>query len=1302
MLALVLILMIASQAFAVIVETASLKNFLFGAEPNCSYDNWTSHIAEGIASTNYNLYAPYDRQTNGFGNFQIPSATDMTNWGYVTDAFLAHDWDLAQDLINSYGYPFQVVQFNDTDSGRTYYMIREIPDPQYYDNNGTTLDTYDDEDGAFHYGWGLFIYNPAGNRPLIITVPHPCDDYPTPNVGYETFQLWNAKFLMINGAGREVRWTNVPPYTNAKSLSDPTRVANHPFNKSYQKFCDLIRTEFGKRELSVQHHTYDWNRHQGYASVQVSAGNARSCPNLPIRDLSGNGLDLISQGNHLMIPQNTHGTHANVYLNDYYTVYYNVHDFIFEEDGISYPVNNYISLPGAEGNQQMVYTLSGWSDYDVIDPFFHIEMDELPNSYEETNNYLKWFYGYNETTQRWDYDNLYTNFNNYYSRWWTDLESVLDPLFNMNDGVNPTNPTNLTVHSQSLNHVTLRWDRSYSYDFDTYEILYATEPIGLSNYQIFSRAQNQFLASQAYQQINVTGLTNSNTYYFRIRAKDKNGNYSAMSNEVMTSLAPANVTGLNAYGMDSINRLFWTVSGQTANQGFTIYKKIGEADYVLLDSWQTNPALSNPTATSFEYFDNFVSNGETYTYKISSTNNANMEFFYNFPATCSPRLIHTLTIKNSSETLTEFVSFSSNPYASDGQDTHYDVSRSTPSGSNYVWNAFWQQYWGNQGTHLSREIKGFFDADSQLKSWVMRTRSDLTNQTLTIQASDTFGRAEKLWLYDSGNATWHNLLSGPYNFNNTNSNVRTMTLYWGNMQPVVSHNFQSNRIYQGGTQAIFSWSTQYPFLVDHLRLSITNGTDSLWVASDVPVSTNSFTLNLPNDLNMPNAKFHVDAVAVDGVITRFSSSYTFGIVPSLNLMMTASGWNPRASIWNSSNFTVSQVFGDGSSALAMDEFGNWNPSTYFDFGKSYWVNVPDFSFFSSANPIQRDSLSFVIRGGWNLVPNPHLCVYEIKDLMFWINNIRYRYSEAISQQIISPAVYVYREGRYVLTDSIEPYESFLVKYYGGVNNPAQITMLPFNGAVEINTHTPQWQLDVFAAQASTDSDFIRLGANSLSSDGYEFRFDLPDPMAKPFESIQLYIARDEAVDNGFIDQSLKQEFRSAFPSATDSTKVWDIRLAVPNTDPVHFTFDQSLLPETYTATLWIDGVGHHLYNGNLFVFNPPSAGVFNGQIIVHNYPVGNNEHVQSPISRLKVYPNPFNPTTNIAFSLAKQEQVAVEIFNLRGQRVAILHDAILKSGSHQLIWQGKDDRGSRVGSGLYFVRIKTPSKTQTMKMMMLK
>ncbi|HOH82342.1 MAG TPA: fibronectin type III domain-containing protein, partial [Candidatus Syntrophosphaera thermopropionivorans] len=457
---------------AIIVETASLNNFLTGHEPACAYDNWISHLAEGIAIPNYNLYAPYDRQTNGFGDFLLPTASDLVYWNDMLALFFVGDYNGAQSILNNNNCPYQIVEFHDTDTGKTLYILREIPNMQYYDDNGTE-DLYDDEAGAFVYGWGIFIYYPEGSKPIIVTVPHPCDDFPTPRMGLQAFNVWDAQYLMINGAGREVRWTNQGTYTNSKSLSDAIRNPTHPFNYVYKKAADYLRDTFHCREWSCQIHSYDWNRHQGYANCQISAGNPRPCPNLPIRDLSPLKNDLINHGHHLMIPSNTVGIHKDTYLNDFYGVNYSIHDFIFTDGVHTYPVNNQIDLPAYSENQQMLYSQAGTTDYDVFEPFFHIEMDELPNSYRESLHNYYWFYGWNELLGKWDMDNLFTHFLEYYDRWIYDIEPVLEAMFQMDDGQPPVAPSNLAVFNQSLNSVTLTWTKGSAFDFDSYEIYYA-------------------------------------------------------------------------------------------------------------------------------------------------------------------------------------------------------------------------------------------------------------------------------------------------------------------------------------------------------------------------------------------------------------------------------------------------------------------------------------------------------------------------------------------------------------------------------------------------------------------------------------------------------------------------------------------------------------------------------------------------------------------------------------------------------------------------------------------------------------
>jgi len=84
------------------------------------------------------------------------------------------------------------------------------------------------------------------------------------------------------------------------------------------------------------------------------------------------------------------------------------------------------------------------------------------------------------------------------------------------------------------------------------------------------------------------------------------------------------------------------------------------------------------------------------------------------------------------------------------------------------------------------------------------------------------------------------------------------------------------------------------------------------------------------------------------------------------------------------------------------------------------------------------------------------------------------------------------------------------------------------------------------------------------------------------------------------------------------------------------------------------------------------------------------------------YPNPFNPKTTISFTISGDENVALDIFNIKGQLVKSFGKQMYQTGSHSLVWDGKNNSGSYVGSGIYFYKIKAGNLEKTGKMLMLK
>jgi hypothetical protein len=84
------------------------------------------------------------------------------------------------------------------------------------------------------------------------------------------------------------------------------------------------------------------------------------------------------------------------------------------------------------------------------------------------------------------------------------------------------------------------------------------------------------------------------------------------------------------------------------------------------------------------------------------------------------------------------------------------------------------------------------------------------------------------------------------------------------------------------------------------------------------------------------------------------------------------------------------------------------------------------------------------------------------------------------------------------------------------------------------------------------------------------------------------------------------------------------------------------------------------------------------------------------------YPNPFNPSTTIKFELPQVTSVNLQIYDIQGRLVLSLLNTVLMQGQHDFVWDGTDDAGQSVASGIYFYRIKTGDFVQTKRMLLMR
>jgi len=142
-----------------------------------------------------------------------------------------------------------------------------------------------------------------------------------------------------------------------------------------------------------------------------------------------------------------------------------------------------------------------------------------------------------------------------------------------------------------------------------------------------------------------------------------------------------------------------------------------------------------------------------------------------------------------------------------------------------------------------------------------------------------------------------------------------------------------------------------------------------------------------------------------------------------------------------------------------------------------------------------------------------------------------------------------------------------------------------------------------------------------------------------------------------------------------------------------------------------DGVDEAIVGDPGWWYNNPSFPP--GRVYVYKNPYTAVEEEQDQLPHnfalYQNYPNPFNPSTTIPFqvgggqgSAARPIHTTLAIYNILGQLVRTLVDEEKSSGDYHVVWDGKNDKGEVVGSGIYFYRIQAGSFTKTAKMSLLK
>ena len=246
----------------------------------------------------------------------------------------------------------------------------------------------------------------------------------------------------------------------------------------------------------------------------------------------------------------------------------------------------------------------------------------------------------------------------------------------------------------------------------------------------------------------------------------------------------------------------------------------------------------------------------------------------------------------------------------------------------------------------------------------------------------------------------------------------------------------------------------------------------------------------------------------------------------------------------------------------------------------------------------------------------------------------------------------------------------------------------------------QWEQE-FDCFGLDDIIFRKVSLINTSDNGYLIGGQIDYSGTGYHDGFVLKTYSDGSIE--WLNQYQNQYFPiGAFIEKEDSYIFWDTEgcsmLAVDLSGELLWshTFEYSDYPNIHKVKELSNG---YLINGELNGDSCYFAKINDeGQVSVQN-----NSIIQQTMT-LSNYPNPFNPTTTISFSLNAEniENTVITIYSIKGHKVKKLIDEQLGKGAHSVIWDGTDNNNNPVSSGIYLYRLQTNNLNITRKMLILK
>jgi len=410
-----------------------------------------------------------------------------------------------------------------------------------------------------------------------------------------------------------------------------------------------------------------------------------------------------------------------------------------------------------------------------------------------------------------------------------------------------------------------------------------------------------------------------------------------------------------------------------------------------------------------------------------------------------------------------------------------------------------------------------------------------------------------------------------------------------------------------------------------------------------------------------------------------------------NLGMSG-GENWRIAKWNAAGGEY--MLDSANSTIARNQgywFWTYNPVS---------IDAGGFSPFPDTFMVE-DSLWYAdisINQGWNQIsaPFPVPILWSTCKADYGIENALWEYSSGYGLT-----------SSYVLADTLKPFEGYWVNNEASGTRHIYVPLrrAPISQPVAKTNikNENEWQTNIALSCGKIQDRANIIGFKTDALDSYD-RYDLSEPPVCPGDYVSMAFINSS-------EQGKKVLLSGDYRPLSSRVTNYEVIMKSNLNRPAHLNLTDTMsIPDNIMFVLYDTrrDNAYEIKRGKKLTL--PDIPTPDG--IKYNLIVGDKNYIELQGLELSLmpdrfqvgqnYPNPFNPSTRIDFSLPVPQKTELEIYNILGQKIRTLVDEQLPAGNHSYQWDGVNDEGRSVGSGIYFYRLKTEKFTGSKKMMLVK